>query len=448
MKKIFLIFGIGTMSLASFAQGSFNAIKTSQRAGILSTLINPAEMAGMPQKVDIHLFGMDVNVNNSLVSLSSTNTSKFDNPKELFFGNKSDGKPFNATIGIDILGPGVAYAVNKKTTFGLMTRARVMFTMNDIDLNLGKSLLNTSVNDIASGYKINTNSQSFSTLNWFEIGASGATSLLNSDRHSLKIGGTVKAIFSGFYANTYLSQANMNVRVDSANKTAYLSGTGTLGMTYTNPNISDIAGNIMGSPSGFGVDAGISYQYKNVKTGKYIVRAGVALNDIGFTKFTLDQKNNKEYTVTANNVDVSKYISSDLDKVQSELKANGVIQEVNKTETEIEVKLPMAINVYADVNVWKPFFVTLQMQQRASSNDNPRNLMANNYFAITPRIVSRFIEIYTPFTFTENAGNMIGAGMKVGPLYFGSSSIISAVASESQQVDFHFGIRMGFGKNK
>jgi hypothetical protein len=146
-------------------------------------------------------------------------------------------------------------------------------------------------------------------------------------------------------------------------------------------------------------------------------------------------------------VDVSKYISSDLDKVQSELKANGVIQEVNKTETEIEVKLPMAINVYADVNVWKPFFVTLQMQQRASSNDNPRNLMANNYFAITPRIVSRFIEIYTPFTFTENAGNMIGAGMKVGPLYFGSSSIISAIASESKQVDFHFGIRMGFGKN-
>jgi hypothetical protein len=285
-------------------------------------------------------------------------------------------------------------------------------------------------------------------LNWFEIGASGATSLLNNDRHSLKIGGTVKAIFSGFYANTYLNQANMTVNVDSANKKAYLTGTGTLGMTYTNTNISDIAGNVMGSPSGFGVDAGISYQYKNVKTGKYIVRAGVALNDIGFTKFTVDQKNNKEYTVTANNVDVSKYISSDLDKVQSELKANGVIQEVNKTETEIEVKLPMAINVYADVNVWKPFFVTLQMQQRASSNDNPRNLMANNYFAITPRIVSRFIEIYTPFTFTENAGNMIGAGMKVGPLYFGSSSIISAVASESQQVDFHFGIRMGFGKNK
>jgi hypothetical protein len=431
----------------SFAQSTYIGINTSQNAGILSTLVNPAEMAGMHQKLDVQLFSMDFNVNNNLISLSTRNTNKFDNPKELFFGNKTNGKPFNAFIGIDVLGPGVVYAINKKTTFGTMTRARVMFTINDIDLNLGKSVLNTSITDIDNGYKINANRQSFSAISWFEIGASGATSLLNNQRHSLKIGGTIKAIFSGFYANSYLSQANMNLNIDSANKKAYLTGTGTLGMTYTNPNINDIKGNVIGTPSGFGVDAGISYQYKNVKTGKYIVRAGVALNDIGFTKFSIDQKNNKEYIVTANNVDVSKYISSDFDKVQNELKANGIIQEQNKIETEIEMKLPIAINIYTDLNLWKPFFITLQMQQRASSNDNPRNLLANNYFAIIPRVVSNFIEIYTPFTFTENAGNMIGAGMKVGPLYFGSSSFISAIASESKQVDFHLGIKIGFGKN-
>ncbi len=447
MKKFYLFFCIGIINVMSYAQSTFIGINTSQHAGILSTLINPAEIAGMQQKIDIQLFAMDFNVNNNLISLSTRNTDKFDNPKELFFGSKTNGKPFNAFIGIDVLGPGLAYAINKKTTFGIVTRARVMFTINDIDLNLGKSVLNTSITDIDNGYNINTNRQSFSTISWFEMGASGATSLLNNERQSLKIGGTIKAIFSGFYANSYLSQANMNLNIDSANKKAYLTGTGTLGMTYTNPNINDIKGNVIGTPSGFGVDAGISYQYKNIKTGKYIVRAGVTLNDIGFTKFTVDQKNNKEYIVAANNVDISKYISSDFDKVQNELKANGIIQEQNKIETEIEMKLPMAINIYTDLNLWKPFFITLQMQQRASSNDNPRNLLANNYFAIIPRVVSNFIEIYTPFTFTENAGNMIGAGMKVGPLYFGSSSFISAIASESKQVDFHLGIKIGFGKN-
>ena len=90
---------------------------------------------------------------------------------------------------------------------------------------------------------------------------------------------------------------------------------------------------------------------------KVIIKSNFIVALITIINICVDQKNNKEYIVAANNVDISKYISSDFDKVQNELKANGIIQEQNKIETEIEMKLPMAINIYTDLNLWKPFFI-------------------------------------------------------------------------------------------
>jgi hypothetical protein len=71
MKKLFLIITLGGASLQFCAQNSFNAIKTSSRGGILTTLVNPADLAGMPQKFDFNLIGFDLNVSNNTLNFTS-----------------------------------------------------------------------------------------------------------------------------------------------------------------------------------------------------------------------------------------------------------------------------------------------------------------------------------------------------------------------------------------
>jgi hypothetical protein len=451
MKKTLLLASCIAGMLPNLMQSqiSFQGIKTSQRAGVMSTLLNPAELAQMPQKVDVHLIGFDINMNNSLVPLTTSNLDQFDKPEKLFFEKYTSDKPFNARIGIDLMGPSVAFALNKNTTLALTTRVRTAVSINDLDINLGKTLFNTSAQDFV-GQTISTNQQSFTVMGWMEMGLSGATTLLNTPQHLVKIGGTAKVLFPGIYANTYLRADNLTATVDKDTKTASIDGTGTLGISYSNANINDISNNIMGSPSGFSADGGISYQLKDQKDpSKYIFRAGLSLMDIGFVKFKVDAKNSQEYRIDATGGkgdNINNYISGNLDKIQANLENAGIITKTN-SNTEIEAKLPMAMNLYFDARIWKPFYLTFNWQQGVNDNTNPRNLLAQNYWGITPRFVTRFIEIYTPFTFTETAGRFIGAGMKVGPLYFGSSSILTTAFSDnSKQIDIHFGIKMGFGK--
>lgn len=447
-KKLLIGLSLTAISLATQAQNSFNAIKTSQRGGVIAATLNPAELAGMPQRFDFNLVGFDLSVSNNLVPLTSSKMGDFSDPKKLFF-DKVSTEPFNARINLDVLGPSLAYAINKKTTFGISTRARAFISFNDMDLNLAKSILETDVTKLSLPYNLaSSRNQSFNIMNWFEIGVSGATRIINTPQHTVKIGMTAKGIMpganGGFYAN------NMNITIDTMNNSAVLkNSTANVGIGYSGASdvLNSVAGNLFGAPKGFAFDAGISYEFKNAKTGKYIVRAGASLVDVGTVEFTSDPNKNNQYALNTNggNLQLNKISGKNFDEIIASLEATGMVTKVN-SETTYTVQLPMAANLYADVNVWKPFYVTLHMQRQANSSDNPRALKAANYFTVTPRIVSRFIEIYAPFTFSEVAGNLIGAGMKVGPLYLGSSSLISAMTSdESKQVDVHFGIRMGFG---
>lgn len=448
-KRIALGLSMVALSTFSNAQNSFNAIKTSQRGGVIAATLNPAELAGMPQRFDFNLVGIDMSLSNSLVPLTSSKIGDFSDPKKLFFDNVSKD-PFNANINLELMGPSIAYAINKNTSFGIITRGRAAISFNDIDLNLAKSILETDLSKTTLPYNLSSaRNQSFNIMNWFEIGVTGATRIINTPQHSVKIGMTAKGIMPGANATAYANNMNITLDSNSAGKAVLKNSTANVGIGFSGPSdvLNSMTGNLFGAPKGFGFDAGINYEYKNAKTGKYIIRAGASLTDIGTVEFTSDPNNNNEYALNTNGGElVLNDIKGDnFDKIIASLEATGKVTKVNSVTT-YNVQLPMAANLYADVNLWKPFYVTMHMQRQANSSDNPRALKAANFITITPRIVSRFIEIYAPFTFSEVAGNLIGAGMKIGPLYMGSSSIISALGSDnSKQFDFHFGLRMGFG---
>ena len=119
------------------AQNAYNGIRTSKRAGILGATINPAELANMSQKVDVHFVGFDLNMANNLVNLTS-----FDNLDSFVdrYLNQVSPEGFTFRVNVDVMGPGGAYAINDKMTAGLFTRARLQMAMNNIDIVAGKAI--------------------------------------------------------------------------------------------------------------------------------------------------------------------------------------------------------------------------------------------------------------------------------------------------------------------
>lgn len=451
MKKTIYIFSFIAVSMTSImAQNSFNAIKTSQRGGILTTLVNPADLAGMPQKFDLNIVGFDLTVANNIVNFTSSELGKTSDFKDRFFNNATT-EGLNVRVNLDVVGPSLAIALNKKTAVGLITRARMNMALNNIDIITGKAIVDGTYSSSTSlPYTTpRINNMSANLNGWGELGAVISTEIFKDVRHSVKIGGTLKGIFAGSYANTYLSNFSMTFDTTAAGRLQLRNGSGNLGIEYSGNSdpLKSVSDNLFGAPTGLGIDAGISYQYKNIETGKYIFKLGASLLDLGSMRISLNKNNSRQFTINSSAIIDPKTISGkDLDAIITNIKNTGAVTE-QASDTSITVNLPMALNLQADVNVWKAFYVTLNLQRRATDELNPRSMQAANYLTLTPRMMTRFIELYMPFTFAEVQGTTIGAGFKLGPLYIGSTSLISALMSEKNKaIDFHFGIRAGFGK--
>lgn len=451
MKKHIYTFCFLTLSFVQIqAQNSFNAIKTSQRGGILTTLVNPADIAGMPQKFDLNIIGFDMTVANNIVNFTSSELGQTNDFKDRFF-NSAKPEGLNVRINADIVGPSLAIALNKKTVVGFITRARMNMALNNIDIITGKAIVDGTYSSSTSlPYTTpRINNMSANLTGWGELGAVISTEIFKDSRHSVKIGGTIKGIFAGSYANTYMSNFKMTFDTITGGNLQLQNGSGNLGLEYSGNSdpLKSVSDNLFGAPTGLGIDAGISYQYKNVTTGKYIFKLGASLIDLGSMRINLDKQNSRQFTInSAATIDPKTINGSDLDAIITNIKNTGAVTELT-SDTTITLNLPMALNLQADVNVWKAFFVTLNLQRRATDETNPRSMRALNYLTITPRMMTKFIELYMPFSFSEVQGNTIGAGFKLGPLYVGSSSLVSAIAStENKAIDFHCGIRAGFGK--
>lgn len=331
-----------------------------------------------------------------------------------------------------------------------MTRARVNVALNNIDVAFGKAIADGTYNP-GTTLPYNTptiNNMSANVIGWGEVGLTAASEVYNYRRHSLSMGGSLKVLFPGAYGNTYLNNFKMTLDTTSGGNLVMRNGSGNLGIEYSgssNP-INDLGQNLIGGPKGVAFDLGLVYQFKHKDRNGYIVKLGASLLDVGSVRFNSNQATSRQFVINSSaTVNPSTIGGSDFDAIIANLKSSGAVSEI-PADSSFNVNLPMAYNFLADVNVWKPFYVTMNLQRRASDVANPRNVLGANYFTVTPRFVTRFFEAYVPFSFSEIQGNTIGAGMKLGPLYFGSSSIISAMGSTNKAVDFHFGIRSGFGK--
>jgi hypothetical protein len=432
------------------SQYSYNGIRTSKRAGILGATINPAELANMSQKVDVHIVGFDLNVANNVVNLTPSTFGNMDSFVDRYL-NKVSPEGLTFRVNIDVMGPGGAYAINDKMTAGLFSRARIQMAMNNIDIVTGKALASSETVENASlPYTTPTiNNMSMNLVGWTELGGSFAMNLYDSKEHSFSGGATIKALFLGGYANAFLTNFRATVDTVPGGNVRISNGSGDIGMEHTGSNdpLEDLGSNFFGSPKGIGFDIGASYQFKDKNSGNYLLKVGASIVDIGSISASMNAQNSRSFRINPiTNFDPSTIQGDNMDDIINNIKTSGIATEVPIDSTQ-SISLPTAFNLTADWNVWKSFYLTAHMQRPMTKKDNPRSLIATDFISFTPRISFKIFEAYMPISFSSLQGTNLGLGFKLGPMYLGTGSLLSAMFSESNKaVDFHFGFKAGFGK--
>lgn len=444
MKQLFLLVLASTCSLV-FSQEHYSGISTSNRVGILNATINPAELPNLSKKFEVNIYGFSINAANNKIGFSDFN-SDADFETLLFQGTS----PVNAQINADILGPGFALRMGK-WGFAVTTKAYAKFDMVDIDTNIGNAIINNNNFPFSTSLLNNQNNQRLSGVSYGEVGFSLGKTLLSTGSHKFSAGVTLKFLFPGSYSNFGLSELDGTITKNADGTFLTTNSPASLNIAYSGnladsfTDFSDYSKSIFGGLNGFAGDIGFDYRFKNS------INIGLSIRNIGSMTFKDENNFNTTYALNVQptlqnpqGLDLDLFANVDsLSDVEQILLDNGYLT-IQPNKTEFKVKLPTTINTYIDLKVVSKLYVTAFLQQKVNDNRDNEQITTPNIFSITPRINLGFFETYIPVTIHEISGTNIGFGLRLGGFYLGSSSVVTALISDSKQGDLYLGFRWGF----
>ena len=177
------------------------------------------------------------------------------------------------------------------------------------------------------------------------------------------------------------------------------------------------------------------------------MNAGLAIRNIGSMTFNDDNNASTNYVLNipqSDPLDLSLFEDvNSLSEVENILSSNGYLTETGG-EKDFKVKLPTVLSTYADFRIIPKIYVTAYLQQKLNKDQSNNQITVPNIFSITPRVNLGFFEGYVPLTFNEISGTNVGLGIRLGGFYIGTSSLVSALISDSKQGDLYTGFRWAF----
>jgi hypothetical protein len=460
MRKL-LITSISLIGITAFSQEHFAGLTTSNRVGVLSATNNPAELVNMSHTFEAGFYSLSANVSNNKIGINDL-FSDSDLETILFTGND----PVNLRVDTEIYGPsfGMKY---KKLAFAITTKITGKLDVVDVDPNLGDGLVNAGLNSLFGSTTIsNDYNQRLSGTTWGEIGLTGALNIINNAKHKFNVGATFKLLFPGSYSNLGLDKFNGTItntagdvylsNVNNVNLNIAYSG----GLADNFSNVNDYTKSLIGGLNGFSGDLGINYQWRDQpednpkkNQNKYKLNAGLSVRNIGSMTFKDDNNYATNYvlnipsaTIGNPGLNLNQFENvENLQEVEEILINEGYLNKVEAEKNEFTVKLPTTITAYADVKLIPKVFISGFLQQKLNENNGNDQITSQNIVTITPRFTTGFFEVFAPFSNTEIAGFSSGVGFRIGGFYLGSSSVITALASDnSKQADIYTGFRWGF----
>lgn len=441
-----LILSCSLLFLNVSAQDHFSGINMSRRVGILNAGINPAELANLDSKYEINVFAVSMNAANNKVGFSDIIHS--DNIEDLIF---SGDEPVNMRVDAEIYGPGFAMKWNK-WAFGLTTKAYAKLNLVDIDSKLGEAINTGAFGSVLGGSTTLSNSenQRLNGTTWGEVGLTASTNVFENEKHKFNAGVTFKLLFPGSYANfgadqfqgtitTFAGQAYLN----DTNANLNIAYSGNLADSFT--NFDDYSQSFFGKLNGVAGDIGINYRWKDIDN--YKVNAGMSIRNIGSMTFKDSNNSSANYSLiipaSDQGINLNQFQDVDnLQQVEQVLQDSGYLTST-KSNKDFKVKLPTVFSLYADVKVVSRFFVSVYTQQKLGDDNKDDQVTTQNTFSLTPRFSLKNYDIYSSWASNEISGITGGLGFRIYGFYLGSSSILTALTSDTKQADAYIGYRVG-----
>jgi len=445
MNKRYTLFLLLTCLYLTASSQSFIGYGYDNYAGVNGLILNPGTLADGKYKVNVNLFAIS--------GLAGNNAYEIDRSKVfgMKFSNLSEGNGYyksNNTavkylyLNTDILGPSATINLTSKDAIGLITRMRIIGN----EYNLGNSLFQLLGNTNPNFYNVDVMNPSVQMkVNAFaEAGVSYGRVLMKSAHSEFKVGITGKYIFGLAYGS--LASGPTILNVDPANQIAKVSGDVT---TQYSSNLDNLGnGSNFGDylkhkyGKGLGFDVGFVYETKSATTGETKMRLGVSVTDIGSINYT-NSPNSQQYTVTATGANTAEFNKQDgetYDDYINRLKTSNLIA-VKGAAVSSKVSLPTALHVNADYQIYKRLYINGDVLLNMVATSSPASPNYVTTFTVTPRMEKKWVSIYSPVSYTANGQLNWGAGLRFGPLFVGSGSVISSLFKQRlQTADAHVGL--------
>ena len=434
-----------SVSLTATSQ-SFIGFGYDNYSGVHGLLLNPGTLADSKYKVDVNII--------SVSAFAGNNAYEIDRSKllGLSFSHLSEGNGYYksantdykyAYFNTDILGPSAMINLTSKDAFGIITRERTMGN----EYNLGNpifQLLGTANPNFYNTSIINRSLQ-MKVNSFAEAGLSYGRVLMNNDHAELKLGITGKYVSGLAYGS--VSSGPLTFNIDPTNTIVQLTGNVTAQYSQNLDNLGS-GGSIQDALNhrdgkGWGLDIGFIYEIKKASDpSQYKLRLGFSITDLGSMKYN-NSPNGATYSTNVdghNTSELQKGSNESFNDYFMRLKTQGLITALSGEPTAT-VKLPTAVHVNADYNIYKRLFVNADVLVNMLAASNP---VSPNYITtvtVTPRLEKKWVSIYSPVSYNVQGQLTWGAGLRVGPLFVGSGSIVSSLFKQRlQTADVHAGL--------
>lgn len=447
-------------SFTLFAQ-DLPGFRTSNYNGVVGIFSNPANAAQNNYKWDVNLFSAGVGVGNNNASFSLKNIGELGKDDSLinrFIGTR--GKSSNALLGVDIKTLSFLIGIDKKSGIALTSRGRVMLNATDLDGTLGRQIIDGNNGDgITFPYTINSDKNMRVTGNaWSEVGVTYGRVLLDNGNHYIKAGLTAKYLAGVANAYVNVNRLNGTLTQNPVTDDVYLSNA-TGGLEIGTGGISledfDVAELTSFKSSGFGADLGVVYEWRpgyeagtETAGNKYKLRVGASLQDIGSIKYKKDMANSGGYNIDitgAEALNLNEVGEQPIDEIKDYLDSKPqFFTPLSSTGSNYKVKLPTMLHVDVDYHVLMGLYVNAAAHVNVIASDKDFfNGRYYNSFSVTPRYETKKLGVFLPVNYSELTSFNAGMAFRLGPVYLGSGSLLTALFNSSKQADFFIGVRFG-----
>lgn len=443
LSVLFLLGAMGTQAQ------SFIGYLSDNYSGVNSVISNPANIVDSRFKTDINLVGVSAIFGNDYYGVNVMDALKDDYDFDLD-ATKSPSNSNNFGTYEDILGPAFMFNLNRNSSIAVFTRARSVVNINDINGNTVDEIDNDETDDFV------VNEGDFNAFGqaWAEVGLTYARVLMNNEEHFLKGGLSLKYLQGAGSGYIYGRNVTVDYDADGAGPdNGSFDSTGELTYGRFDNFDDDNYDYELPDANGFGVDLGFVYEWRPnhadyAKTNsdgesytlkhknKYKLKLGLSITDLG----SINYKEGKEdvYDITNTNV-----TEDDFDNAEDIEEFLNNFYTLTQSSGSFKTHLPTALHFNADWNFSGKFYLNLNTDFSLTKKGKENTSSILNIASLTPRFESRWFSFYLPLSMVEYNGFQAGAGLRMGPLYLGSGSVLTALTSDDTKgADVYAGLKI------